>query len=272
MSNLAFVFLITEAKTDINVPLAILWQVLSLHQGDTKHPSPHLVLHRILLRFTRTLVWCGLVLLQDKDTHRHSLTWHLIRFTGFMKVGQRFTLYSTSLCEHISTSLLTGKPHHVGSWRERKRGTSASSQMSLAVTVPLITGFQTECGEAGHLPYCTRDSRQQWVMMQTTQLSYQQIMHTCCMYGKHQSLLHVGKFKQSWFDWQNNKSYLIKWIFKSYKDVLHSRTLWKSKTSPANNPLLLPCVTEGMREGERKALICFHVRVPVRPCGDRPGL
>lgn len=87
--------------------------------------------------------------------------WHLIMFTECMKVGQRFTLYSTSLLEHISTSLLTGKPHHVGSWRERKRGTSASSQMSLAVTVPLITGSQTECGEAGHLAYCTRDSRQQ---------------------------------------------------------------------------------------------------------------
>lgn len=71
------------------------------------------------------------------------------------------TLYSTYLCEHICTSLLTGKPHHGGSWRERKRGTSVSSQMSLAVTVPLITGFQTECGEAGHLPYCIRDSRHQ---------------------------------------------------------------------------------------------------------------
>lgn len=171
MSNLAFVLLITKAKTDINVQLAVLWQVLSLHQGDPKHPGPHLVLQLILLRFSRPLVWCGgLVLLRDKDTHRCSLplclpapasTWHLIMFTGYMKVGQRFTLYSTSLLEHISTSLLTGKPHHGGSWRERKRGTSVSSQMSLAVTVPLITGFQTECGEAGHLPYCTRDSRQQ---------------------------------------------------------------------------------------------------------------
>lgn len=70
MSNLAFVLLITKAKTDINVPLAVLWQVLSLHQGDPKHPGPHLVLQLILLRFSRPLVWCGgLVLLQDKDTH-----------------------------------------------------------------------------------------------------------------------------------------------------------------------------------------------------------
>lgn len=61
MTNLAFILLITKAKTNINVPLAILWQVLSLHQGDTKHPSPHLVLHRILLHFSRPLVWCGLV-------------------------------------------------------------------------------------------------------------------------------------------------------------------------------------------------------------------
>lgn len=82
-------------------------------------------------------------------------------FAECTKVGQRFTLYSASLLVHISTSLLTGEPHHGGSWNERKRGTSASSQMSLAVTVPLITGSQTECGEAGHLAYCTRDSRQQ---------------------------------------------------------------------------------------------------------------
>lgn len=169
-------------------------------------------------------------------------------FTECMKVGQRSTLYSTSLLEHISTSLLTGKPHHGGSWRARKRGTSASSQMSLAVTVPLITGSQTECGEAGHLAYCTRDSRQQWVMMQTAQLSHQQIMHTCSMYGQHQSLLHVGKFTQYLFNQRNNKLFLLKWIYETNIDVVHSRTLLKPRTGPANNPLLLPCVTEGVRE------------------------
>lgn len=54
-SNLALVLLITEAKANVNVSLAILWQVLSLHQGDTKHPGPHLVLQLILLHFSRPL-------------------------------------------------------------------------------------------------------------------------------------------------------------------------------------------------------------------------
>ena len=183
-SNLALVLLITKAKADKNVPMAELRQVLSLHQGDPEHPAPHLVLRLSPLWIHRPLGWCGLVLLRGADTHRQlkvvfyeapceealcaplrlpapASAWHLIMFTECMKVGQRFTLYSTSLLEHISTSLLTGKSHHGDSWRERKRGTSASSQMSLAVTVPLITGSQTECGEAGHLAYCTRDSRQQ---------------------------------------------------------------------------------------------------------------
>lgn len=44
LPHLAFVFLITQAKTDVNVALAVLGQVLSLHQGDTQHLSPHLVL------------------------------------------------------------------------------------------------------------------------------------------------------------------------------------------------------------------------------------
>lgn len=80
-------------------------------------------------------------------------TWHLIMFTGCMKVGQRFVLYSVPLLEHISTSLLTAEPHCGGSWRKGEEGEmTVSSQLSLAVTVPLITGFQTECGEAGHLP------------------------------------------------------------------------------------------------------------------------
>ena len=45
--------------------------------------------------------------------------------------------------------------------REGVGGMSASSQMSLAVTVPLITGWETETGEAGHLAYCSTDSRPQ---------------------------------------------------------------------------------------------------------------
>lgn len=74
-------------------------------------------------------------------------------FTGWVKVGQRFGLYSVNLLEHISTSLLTAEPHCGGSWRKGEEGEmTVSSQLSLAVTVPLITGFQTECGEAGHLP------------------------------------------------------------------------------------------------------------------------
>ena len=83
-------------------------------------------------------------------------------FTGHLKVGQRFTVYSTSLLEHISTSLLDRQatPLRLPE-RVRKRGTSMRGQMSLAVTVPLITGFQTECGEAGCLPCRTTDSRQQ---------------------------------------------------------------------------------------------------------------
>jgi len=40
-------------------------------------------------------------------------------FTYSMKVGQRFTLYRAALLEHISTSLVTGKPHHGDSWKER---------------------------------------------------------------------------------------------------------------------------------------------------------
>ena len=51
--NLALILLITKAKADINVSMAVLWQVLSLHQGDAKHPSPHLVLQWVLLRFSR---------------------------------------------------------------------------------------------------------------------------------------------------------------------------------------------------------------------------
>lgn len=63
--------------------------------------------------------------------------------------------------KHISTSLLTSKAYTMEVSRKgRKRGPSANSQMSLAVTVPLITGSQTECGEAGHLAYCSIDSRQ----------------------------------------------------------------------------------------------------------------
>lgn len=74
-------------------------------------------------------------------------------FTRYVKVGQRFRLYSVPLLQHISTSLLTGEPRCGGSWRKEEEGEmTASSQLSLAVTVPLITCFQTECGEAGHLP------------------------------------------------------------------------------------------------------------------------
>lgn len=69
-SNLALVLLITKAKADINVPMAMLWQVLSLYQGDTKHPSPYLVFRLILVCFSCSLGWCGLVPLQGKDTHR----------------------------------------------------------------------------------------------------------------------------------------------------------------------------------------------------------
>lgn len=72
---------------------------------------------------------------------------------GNVKVGQRVGLYSERVLEHISTSLLTGEAHCGGSRRRGEEGEmTASSQLSLAVTVPLITGFQTECGEAGHLP------------------------------------------------------------------------------------------------------------------------
>lgn len=72
---------------------------------------------------------------------------------GHVKVGQRFTVYSAPLLKHISTSLLTGEPRCGGSWGKEEEGEmTVSSQLSLAVTVPLITGFQTECGEAGHSP------------------------------------------------------------------------------------------------------------------------
>lgn len=70
LPNLAFVFLITQAKTDINVALAVLGQVLSLHQGDTQHICPHLVLRLVLRHFGRPLVHHGLVLWRDKDSYK----------------------------------------------------------------------------------------------------------------------------------------------------------------------------------------------------------
>lgn len=70
LPHLAFVFLITQAKTDINVALAVLGQVLSLHQGDIQHPGPHLVLRLVLRRFGRPLVHHGLALWRDTDNHK----------------------------------------------------------------------------------------------------------------------------------------------------------------------------------------------------------
>lgn len=56
-----------------------------------------------------------------------ALPWHLIMLTECMKVGQRFTPYSTSLLERISTSLLTGK---ATPWRllEREEERDVSEQ------------------------------------------------------------------------------------------------------------------------------------------------
>ena len=144
--------------------------------------------------------------------------------------------------------------------------------MSLAVTVPLITGSQTECGEAGHLAYCTRDSRQQWVMMQTTQLSHQQIMHTCSMYGQHLTLPHVGKNLTGLLIQPENISNLsrLRRLDQTNSDVARSRTLLEIKDEPGK--IIHSSCRVPQREWERGALICFHVRVPVRPCGDRPGL
>lgn len=176
--------------------------------------------------------------------------WHLIMFTECTKVGQRFTLYSASLLVHISTSLLTGEPHHGGSWNERKRGTSASSQMSLAVTVPLITGSQTECGEAGHLAYCTRDSRQQWVMMQTTQLSLSLIsklcIHAACI-ASIRVLLHVSKCIHFEFSQQSNECFSAQVKISNWPGYC----AFNKPSRAANNPLLPPCVTEQVWERTR---------------------
>lgn len=65
LPDLAFVFLIAEANADINVALAVLGQVLSLHQGDAEQPGPHPVLQLVLLRFRRPLVRHGLVLRRE---------------------------------------------------------------------------------------------------------------------------------------------------------------------------------------------------------------
>lgn len=48
MSDLAFVLLVPEAEADVDVPLAVLRQVLALHQGDAQHAVPHLVPQLVL--------------------------------------------------------------------------------------------------------------------------------------------------------------------------------------------------------------------------------
>lgn len=77
--------------------------------------------------------------------------------------------------------------------------------------------------------------------MQTAQLSRQQIMHTCRMYGRHQSLLRVDKFFQYLSNQQNNKTVATKSVLnlrrKEKKGVEDSLVIkdkpGKSSTSPA---------------------------------------
>lgn len=67
MSDLAFVLLVTEAEADVDVPLAVLRQVLALHQGDAQHAVPHLVPQLVLGPLGGPLVWSRLVLLCIRD-------------------------------------------------------------------------------------------------------------------------------------------------------------------------------------------------------------
>lgn len=63
VSDLAFVLLVTKAEADVDVPLAVLRQVLALHQGNAQHAVPHLVPQLVLGPLCGPLVWSRLVLL-----------------------------------------------------------------------------------------------------------------------------------------------------------------------------------------------------------------
>lgn len=83
LPDLAFVFLVAEAKADVDVALAVLGQVLSLHQGDAQHPGPHPVLQLALRCFGRPLVRRRLVLRRDdKGFSGHLAARHVHRARG----------------------------------------------------------------------------------------------------------------------------------------------------------------------------------------------
>ena len=194
--------------------------------------------------------------------------------TECMKVGQRFTLYSTSLLEHISTSLLTGK---ATPWRllEREEERDVSEQ-------PDVPG----CDSPTHhwLPDWVWGGRTLGILHQRQQAAVSNdANHTALSSANYAYMQHVWPASDFTARWQKRKSpgLLIQpakyrtspdWgrLDRTNSDVARSRTLLEIKDEPGK--IIHSSCRVSQREWERGALICFHVRVPVRPCGDRPGL
>lgn len=124
-SNLALVLLFTEAKADVNIPMATLRHVLSFYQGDTEDPRPHLGVRLLLLCFSCLLELCNLVLLQGTQTV------FLSTFCGSSSYSSLFT------CSRLNLA-----PHHVHRVHESRTKVCTIQHISVGAHYHISTDRQ----------------------------------------------------------------------------------------------------------------------------------